>query len=168
MIRPLLYRLTAGLPCRLISRDGTPYLERYLLARVGGVHVYLHRFVAGDGDEEVHDHPWRALSIVLTGWYDEHRAYLSGRAGVVGPVRRVRWGNAIGLRTLHQITRTRPDTWTLFIAGPRRKGWGFFRPARAADTGHPTVEYHQPFAEWRGEDWSTAKRGENSGREAAA
>lgn len=162
MIRRLLYRLTARLPCRLISRDGAPYLERYLLARWRGRHVYLHRFVSGDGDQEVHDHPWRALAIVLAGSYVEHRAHLSGRAGILGPMRWVSWVNFIGLHTLHRIISTEPNTWTLFIAGRRRKGWGFFR--RIDTDTASAVMYHQPFRTWRGEDWTTAPRGENAGR----
>ncbi len=95
MIRRALYRLTAGLRCRLISRDGRPYLERYYLGRLGPVTAYLHRFVGRDGDEETHDHPWRAISLVLAGSYREERARLNGAAPPLIRLRRVRWANAL-------------------------------------------------------------------------
>lgn len=163
MIARRLYRWTAARPCRLISRDGQPYLERYLVGRLGPLTCYLHRFVSGDGDEEVHDHPWRALSFVLTGGYVERIGWLSGHDGIVSAERRVRWLNVIGLRTLHQIVRTQPETWTLFVHGPSLKGWGFFRDTLETDS--PALEYYQPYPPWRGEDWAGAPLGRDAGRE---
>jgi len=162
MIPRLLYRLTAGLPCRLISRDGAPYLERYLLARLGPLTVYLHRFVAPDGDAEVHDHPWRALSVVLAGGYVEERATLDGAAGLRVRLRRVRWANWIAPQALHRIAAVQPDTWTLFIIGRHRKGWGFIRSIQAED--RCGLLYYQPFPAWRGEDWASAPLGRDAGR----
>ena len=46
MIHKLLFKLTAGLRCKLIDREGAPYLERYYLGRLFGVTFYLHRFVS--------------------------------------------------------------------------------------------------------------------------
>lgn len=42
-----------------------------------------------------------------------------------------------------RITGTQPETWTLFIHGPRRKFWGFLRPTEVS-TGTAVI-YHQPF-----------------------
>ena len=49
-------------------------MERYYLFGALGWHAYLHRFVNSDPDRGLHDHPWnRAVSLVLTGGYDEQR-----------------------------------------------------------------------------------------------
>ena len=165
MIRRALYRLTAGLRCRLISRDGRPYLERYYLGRIGPVTAYLHRFVGRDGDEETHDHPWRAASLVLAGGYREERARLNGAARPQIRLRRVRWANALALHSLHRIAETEPDAWTLFVHGPRRKGWGFVRYLAPTDGTRPATLYHQPFPPWRGEDWAAAPLGRDAGRQ---
>lgn len=165
MIRELLYRLTARLPCRLISRDGTPYLERYFLLRAGPFTVYLHRFVAGDGDEEVHDHPWRALALCLAGGYREERAVLDSQQGWQSTFRRIRpgWVNLLGLRSFHRIERTELETWTLFAHGNRRKGWGFLRTS-VNDAGERITIYHQPLPETASDWWRRAPRGSKAGR----
>lgn len=165
MIRRLLYRISGRLPCRLISRDGQPYLERYYLGRLGPVTAYLHRFVGRDGDAETHDHPWRALSLVLAGGYTEDRARLNGDQPPQIRQRRVRWGNVLWLHSLHRIAETEPDTWTLFLHGPRRKRWGFVRYIQPDASSSGGSLYHQPFPPWRGEDWQNAPRGRDAHRE---
>jgi hypothetical protein len=139
MIETLLTRITDGLPCRIIDGEhGEPYLERYYVAgldRIGlrGWHLYLHRFVDSDPDRGLHDHPWdRALSLVLCGGYDELRfACDAGDAGEP-PIRRrhVRpWRlNRLRGTDYHRVVlRDGRSAWTLFLHGPRVKGWGFLR-----------------------------------------
>lgn len=163
LIRRALYRYTASRPARLISRDGTPYLERYHLASLGPITAYLHRFVSGDGDTEVHDHPWRAVSICLAGGYTEERMrHLDPRAGWVSRAVRVTpWKpNALGLRSFHRIQCAEPDTWTLFIHGRRVKGWGFLSRPRLSG-----VVYHQPFPASDPQWWHDAPLGRDVERE---
>jgi len=126
MIERLLEALTARLPCRFIDGDGgEPYLERYYLGGAFGWHAYLHRFVDSDPDRGLHDHPWgRALSLVLVAGYDEIRGGPDGGAShrFVRPGR-INWlkGN-----DFHRVVlRDRRPAWTLFLHGPRVKGWGF-------------------------------------------
>lgn len=130
----VLYRLGGHLRCRLILRQGEhPYLERYYLGCLFGYTFYLHRFVAPDGDEATHDHPWNALAICLAGGYTEERLKQLGSRRpeqAIGWYPRVRtvapgWVNPIGARTFHRIQQVKAETWTLFVHGPRRKGWGF-------------------------------------------
>jgi len=173
MIRRLLYKFTAGRPCRLISRDGTPYLERYYIGQLLGCTIYLHRFVSGDGDQEVHDHPFRAIALCLAGGYREERALLDPVQGWRRHYRLIFPGriNTIGLRTFHKICSTQRDTWTLFIHGPRRKGWGFLRNLgidEHCSHGHVLVEYHQPFPLTTTEWWRDAPTGRDVGREERA
>ena len=127
MLARWLFNRSAYLPCRLINRDdGKPYLERYYVGRLFGIHIYLHRFVAEDCREDLHDHPWSAVSIVINGGYREVRGYLDGDVGVRTKGRPVVLFNIIRPHTMHRISAARPETWTLFFRGSRRKGWGFF------------------------------------------
>jgi hypothetical protein len=126
MIERLLEALTGRLPCRLIDGEGgEPYLERYYVGGLFGWHAYLHRFVDSDPDRGLHDHPWgRALSLVLVAGYDEIRGEPDG----VSTRRFVRPGRINWLKgsDFHRVVlRDRRPAWTLFLHGPRIKGWGF-------------------------------------------
>jgi hypothetical protein len=60
---------------------------RWRLARIGWFGVYLHHFVEDDWLRDTHDHPYRIVSIGLSGNYREetpsgahtHRADRAGR-----------------------------------------------------------------------------------------
>ena len=128
MIERVLDTLSARLPCRLIDGErGEPYLERYYLFGALGWHAYLHRFVDSDPDRGLHDHPWgRALSLVLSGGYDEIRPCVSDpdqtciRTLSPGRLNRLRGSD------FHRVVLRRGQpAWTLFLHGPRVKGWGF-------------------------------------------
>lgn len=167
MIRRILYRLTANLPCRLISRDGeSPYLERYFLFQLGPITGYLHRFVDADGDEEVHDHPWRAAALCLVGGYREERAVLDSEQGWRSAYRRIFPGriNTIGLRDFHRISNPEPETWTLFVHARRVKAWGFLRTWFSKEGERITV-YHRPPKKCDPLWWRKAPRGSEAGRE---
>ena len=151
MVSRLLHRLTARLPCRFIDgEDGEPYLERYYLFGAFGWHLYLHRFVASDPDRGLHDHPWhRAVGLVLSGGYEEIRL-----ADPVTGTTAVRWLRPGRLNLLkgddfHRvILSNRRPAWTLFLHGPRVKGWGFLRGSDfVAYAGDATGSRHRNW--WR-------------------
>lgn len=120
----ILFWLSGFLRCRIISDGDRPYLERYHLASVLGMRIYVHRFVASDPDRGVHDHPWPwAFSILLSGWYWEER-----RSGM----RVVRWFNWLTGDTFHRVILPRDrgirEVWTIFVHRDARvKPWGFLR-----------------------------------------
>lgn len=133
LAKKILYRLSSNRPLRVIAEDGRPYLERYFLFRAFGVRCYLHRFVGDDPARGLHDHPWPwALSIILAGWYREHR-----RDGV----RIVRWFNWLNGDRFHRVTlpterawsieaetHTPITCWSIFLHPDRTtKPWGFWR-----------------------------------------
>ena len=62
LIIKLLRAISDRLPCRIISDNDQPYLERYYIATLFGVRLYLHRFVGSDPDRGLHDHLFGALS----------------------------------------------------------------------------------------------------------
>ena len=130
MIESLLYRITARLPCRFIDGEqDEPYLERYYLFGAFGWHAYLHRFVDSDPDRGLHDHPWnRAVSLVLSGGYDEQRPSTGDVDHIfVRKIRPFRLNFLRGEDFHRVILRDGLPAWTLFIHGPRVKGWGFLR-----------------------------------------
>ena len=190
-IRAVVLWLTARLPCRIISGpNGEPYLERYFLFRAIGVTACIHRFVADDPDRGLHDHPWGwAASLVLVGGYYEQRL-ISVPAGRVLPFRadrpdthnpnpiivhtRFLWpGRFNFLRgdDFHRGTLRcgRAEAWTVFVHGPRRKGWGFVKYIPTA-SGHNFQRY-EPFALTRegafDRWWETAPSGQEQRRKAA-
>lgn len=136
----LLRRLAANRPTRLIEVGGAPYLARVYLWHWGGWRVYLHRFISCDGDRFMHDHPFHAFSVVLSGGYSEERMVTLDMPAPAFKVRQVRWLNWIPAKTFHRIASTLPGTWTLFVNSPHRKQWGFLYPQ--ADGG---VLYKNPF-----------------------
>ena len=119
----LLFWLTGFLPVRYIDDGERRYLERYYVATIFGLRIYIHRFVGSDPERGLHDHPWsRALSLILSGFYYEHT-----RSGV----RRVRWINTLTGDTFHRVVLPTAggldnECWTLFMhPAVDVKKWGF-------------------------------------------
>lgn len=129
MIARLLYKFAMTRPLRVISDNGSPYLERYFLFQFLGWRCYLHRFVASDPDRGWHDHPWRlAVSLLLVGWYYESRTF---------ETRKIRWLNILTADSFHRVVLKDvcPDAprevWTLFFHTQEDvKLWGFMRGSK--------------------------------------
>jgi hypothetical protein len=174
----LLLRFTNRLPCRIIDGEQEePYLERYYLFGAFGWHAYLHRFVDSDPDRGLHDHPWgRALSLVLTGGYDELRyvralAEPTADGRIEEPQvrrRRVRpWRfNLLRGTDFHRVVlREGRSAWTLFLHGPRVKGWGFLRSGRFRPMARDAGEFrHRDW--WRTAPVGRVARAQRSARSA--
>ncbi|MBM7424956.1 hypothetical protein HNR64_003293 [Spongiibacter marinus] len=138
------------------------------MAQLFGRTVYLHRFVDADRDEETHDHPFNAVAVCLAGWYKEERlvsADTGEKGGVVMRRRKVRPGSVnvikgggLGVGDFHRIVDARPETWTLFVVGPRRSSWGFFRTVgdgfHYVHYRHAIKEIAEPFPDaFKDADW---------------
>ena len=118
-------------------------MERYFLLDCFGTRIYLHRFLGGDAEEAVHDHPWaKAKALVLTGRYEELRTVVEKTETTSEPaireqrfVRKAGGFNTILGNTLHRIVRTEPETWTLFChTRDKVKPWGFLQINDKGDT----------------------------------
>lgn len=147
MLRKKLYQLTASKPIRMIYSNGSPYLERYYLGGIGSMRFYLHRFVSGDGDRALHDHPWkRSLAICLAGGYLEQRIKWFNPETAFDVAEKTIWPgkfNLIKAATFHQIMHTKPETWTLFMHGRKIKPWGFINKTTITDSkGEPRLVSH--------------------------
>jgi hypothetical protein len=109
--------------------DGSPYITRTLMPRIGGRRVMLHRIWRPDVDPHLHNHPWRVASFrILSGGYveerlvgrhDEPKAQVESRVYDPGDV------NVLTCRTFHRITHLEPNTWTAGVIGERVQDWGF-------------------------------------------
>lgn len=101
---------------------GGVYLRRWTLLETPWFAFYLHKMLGPDADRWLHDHPFRFLSVVLRGGYDEE-------VHAEGNEERVRWFSVKGSSTFHRIVRLhRRPTWTLVLRGRRHKEWGFLTP----------------------------------------
>ena len=154
MLNKLLFKLTAGLPCRIIAIDGAPYLERYSVGKFWGISFYLHRFVGNDEERHVHDHPWAwAKAIILTGFYTEEVVCaLDLDKGWISKYVLRRWYNDLGPGVFHRIVHPTPGTWTLFFHGKRIKSWGFLKKIEA-DADSTGVLYYQPYDTKQNAGW---------------
>lgn len=128
MINNLLKGFIQNRPARVIRPD---YMNRYFVASIFGITVYLHEWIDDDKDEALHDHPWRwSLGVPLCGGYTENRMTkicpIKGVSYKPRKIRPWRW-NLIGHKEFHQIISTIPRSWTLFIHTNKRiKHWGFY------------------------------------------
>ncbi|MDU4254486.1 hypothetical protein [Pseudomonas sp.] len=114
------------LPARQIQQrndDGssTHFLQRYPIIDTPRFGLYLHELMPRPADMAMHNHPWHAVSVVLTGGYREERLC----AGLETIEREVRWFNWLQPERFHRITHTTPGTWTLVIRLRRLKVRGF-------------------------------------------
>lgn len=83
------------------------------------ISIRIHWIRRPDSDRHLHDHPWNARTIILKGWYIEHRES-SSHYRVEGSTAGLKFGE------YHRITEVSPGgCWTLFITGPYRGTWGF-------------------------------------------
>lgn len=132
-------------PNQQIGRTGSPYLDRWYLARKAFVpensgppdfadlnvlmpseleNLYLHAYHRGDADEP-HDHPWPNASLVVRGWYRENVHTLDGQ--LLATVTR-RPGDIVlrSAQAIHAILETSDDCLSLFATLPKERDWGFW------------------------------------------
>ncbi len=126
------YARLARRPHTVIRIGGRPYITRWFLTATPAAGStltegwHLHRIHVGDGDRRLHNHPteW-ARAWVLRGGYKEQWNFGDGAAYcsyLYEPGAKIE----IPPEVYHRIAWVRPNTWTLFHAGPKHgRGWGF-------------------------------------------
>jgi hypothetical protein len=109
--------------CDTYEAGPSPYLIRYTLAKFGKTRLYVHVFLRSDGGDVLHDHPWRFVSLLLSGGYIEVTP--SGR-------RRKRPGMLLirGATWAHRVELIdgKPSVSLVWRSDYTRQ-WGFFTPA---------------------------------------
>lgn len=154
MINHILWHLTKYLRCKEITVDDKPYLERYYIGKLGKRTYYFHRFLAPDGQREMHNHPNKnCLSIILYGSYLEERVtttpvgidwkepessifYFTGGLFYTKDykLRTVKWLTTISSHIFHNIIKLNSKTvWTLFSFDEKFRNWGFLYPSISED-----------------------------------
>lgn len=105
-----------------IGRFGDTYLVRWTLLgkRFEGTRrIFLHRFLRGDADADLHCHPWNFVSVILSGGYYEQTpsgTFWRGPGSVL--FRPANWRHRV-------IVPDGCECWTLVMVGPKRKSWYF-------------------------------------------
>lgn len=117
----------------------SPYLTRYAFPRLGPVRPALHIFHRSDADE-LHDHPWPFVSIILWRGYIEETPTQHKSDGDLGLVdfekrhhftkRKRVWSGMILFRPATHVHRVElvdeKPAVTLVFFGVRCRSWGFF------------------------------------------
>lgn len=131
----------------ITAAENEPYLARHYIFKKDWVpqrlrpylhwvpSIFIHEFLRGDNEREVHNHPWKtSFSIILAGGYVEERmAVVGGERKIVTRTLRPGMLNVIRADDFHRVALLDgKTTWTLFVAGERTgELWGFLDP----DTG---------------------------------
>ncbi len=169
----------------LRTHGGNVYLDRWGIGIRSIGTVYLHRMEAPDPGAELHDHPWAFLTVPLWGGYVEERALCRDAplyAAITEDVesrhgreqtatrrgfeetRRPFRPRVMRLDECHTIIRLRRRvSWSLVIAGPVKRNWGFYLPTGWVD--HDRYE-DSPQGRSRLMEWDSNYKG--NGRSEAA
>lgn len=125
VITKLLYLIKSRV--YILYTDDKPYLMRVYLKHKGKYPaVFLHKFLDSDQDRDLHDHPFLwSKSFILTGSYIETRLH-SDKTTEYKRVLSAPAINNIAASDFHKVTLDKQPVWTLFIAGPIIKSWGFW------------------------------------------
>lgn len=109
-----------------------PYLERYYLflkeRQNFPFNIFLHKFLKGDPDD-VHDHPWPYVTLILKGGYYEHVPVFNSQGLKTHEL--CHWRGPGHFRccradSFHRIElKPGVECWTLFMPGPHKREWGF-------------------------------------------
>lgn len=117
------------------NTDGTPYMNRYWLFnpisqdegrarrwKWCDYSVRVHWIRSADQGEYMHDHPWSARTIILSGFYWESRKSFAFRK-----VRKPGDTATIEIGEYHKIFSIAmfSETWTIFITKGNPQPWGF-------------------------------------------
>lgn len=140
------------------------YLDRWGIRIPGLGAVLLHRMAAPDPGNELHDHPWEFLTIVLWGGYTEVRAdaqharedhcYIIFNRSLHAEHRKPFRPRRMRLSEAHRVTDiVRKTSWSLVLTGPLRRDWGFYTRSRGW-VDHETYE-HTPEGASRDMKWGS-------------
>lgn len=129
-------RARAGEPnLVLYSRYGIYLTRWWLIPKNRFFNVFLHHFTHDDDERALHDHPFASVSILLKGHYWEE----TPDGGAFYAAGNIKYRGATYQHRIRVAHLTGGECWTLFIAGPETREWGFW-----CDNGFRT---HQEFEE---------------------
>lgn len=91
---------------------------RYQLLKTRWFNIYLHRLYAPILSPDCHDHPWWFITLLLWNGYLESNGKFTKR----------RWPGMILYRPaefIHNVVTPYGVSWSLILAGPKSRDWGF-------------------------------------------
>ncbi len=132
----------------IMDRSGDqPYLERYYLLfkerNKFPFNIFLHKFIKGDDELDLHNHPWGYMTIILSGGYWEYQ--FADKLKLINTncdnklysyqkiIKKWRKPGTIlfyNHNNTHRVelAENTETCWTLFIPfKTSTKGWGFFK-----------------------------------------
>lgn len=123
-----LQTLRSRRPHQVIRCERGDYLHRwFLVPQNRWVNVYVHRFVGSDDPPALHNHPWRFLSLVLSGAYldvTEHGAQWRGPGSLV--YRPAHHRHRVQL--IRDAEGRERRCVSVVVTGAHQQTWGFFCP----------------------------------------
>lgn len=103
---------------RYHNADGSDTKQNWLMRRLPSIRI--HQILRADNADHMHDHPWDARTIILSGGYCELCEDGAGHYRDVGDTRAIRFGE------YHHILHVSDDpTFTLFFTWKYIGTWGF-------------------------------------------
>lgn len=136
----------------ITDTQGVVYLTRWFLFDMFGFKILLHLIHKDDDDRDLHDHPWRFVSILLSGPYTEvtEHEWKNYRRRTFGPgwlckcsrcgaetttvsadyksrcSKIIRFVNArLKAGAPHRLVLHAGKVWTLVFCGRKSRDWGF-------------------------------------------
>lgn len=104
----------------ITNDEGELYLRRWEILRTPWFSIKLHKFMRGDEDRCLHDHPWPFITFILTkGYWEETTNGTFWRKPRRLYYRPAEWK--------HRVILKESPTWTFVITGSNQRSWGFWR-----------------------------------------
>tara|TARA_B100000575_G_C22923357_1_gene535528 strand:- start:84 stop:737 length:654 start_codon:yes stop_codon:yes gene_type:complete len=110
-----------------------PYLIRYYIflkdRNKFPFNIFIHKFMKGDDDEDIHDHPWGFFHLILSGGYWEELPIDQNdlNKGIQKIWRDSGYWNCVSADYKHRIElKDHIKPWTIFIPLNKKKDWGFW------------------------------------------
>jgi hypothetical protein len=115
------------------SKSGELHFQRWRIFWTPWFAIYIHRILRSDEDLHPHSHPWKFISLILFGGYNEE-LYI-GQLDQVSIVPRIIFTKTINFyqplslikrdqKSFHHITLVKPTT-TLVLTYGKRIDWGY-------------------------------------------
>lgn len=109
----------------IISQFGHVHFRRYRLLQTPWFAIYIHQILRSDEDNDMHDHPWKFTSVILSGSYEESVMYPPNFYAVHHYT--YHQGDVVehAAEDAHRLRLKTKEVWTLVIASGRKREWGY-------------------------------------------
>lgn len=109
----------------IVSRQGELHFQRYRLLQTPWFAIYIHRISKSDMDKDMHDHPWRFISLILKGSYSEACKYYPDFKTIIKNTYTPGCLVTHQAEDAHQLTLLTDVVWTLVVTSGRSRLWGY-------------------------------------------